>query len=106
MDSIQNATPTIMGSDQDHQIETLKYHVHKQAPNMRISLFGRQELHVHSDMLKQHSEFFRKFLDSPDKIPYPIDSDWQYDWVSEIEEDGSWHLVAAENAVSFDNYHL
>ncbi|PVH87079.1 hypothetical protein DL98DRAFT_355713, partial [Cadophora sp. DSE1049] len=37
-------------------------------PNVRLVVFD-QEFHVHSILLKLHSAYFRKFLDSPDKAP-------------------------------------
>ncbi|TGO46919.1 hypothetical protein BCON_0301g00030 [Botryotinia convoluta] len=74
-----------------------KFHVRRQVPDMRIKLFGNTELQVHSSILKQHSDFFFKFLDSPEKIQSE-DSEWKYDWVSEVKDDGEWHLVAKQNA--------
>ncbi|TGO53651.1 hypothetical protein BOTNAR_0290g00130 [Botryotinia narcissicola] len=74
----------------------LKFHVRRQIPDMRIKLFGHTELQVHSSILKEHSDFFFKFLDSPEKIESE-DSEWKYDWVSEVEDDGEWHLVAKQN---------
>ncbi|KAF5872084.1 uncharacterized protein Bfra_009113 [Botrytis fragariae] len=66
---------------------------------MRIELFGHTELQVRSSILKEHSDFFFKFLDSPEKNQSE-DSEWQYDWVSEVEDDGEWHLVAKQNMQS------
>ncbi|KAF7911422.1 uncharacterized protein EAF01_002929 [Botrytis porri] len=73
-----------------------KFHVRRQVPDMRIKLFGHTEFQVHTSILKQHSEFFFKFLDSPEKIQSE-NSEWKYDWVSEVEDDGEWHLVAKQN---------
>ncbi|KAF7943885.1 uncharacterized protein EAE97_005955 [Botrytis byssoidea] len=74
----------------------LKFHVRRQLPEMRIKLFGHTELQVHSSILKEHSDFFFKFLDSPEKLESK-DSEWKYNWVSEVEDDGEWHLVAKQN---------
>ncbi|TGO39686.1 hypothetical protein BHYA_0049g00220 [Botrytis hyacinthi] len=83
----------------------LKFHVRRQLPDMRIKLFRHTELQVHSSILKEYSEFFFKFLDSPEKVESE-DSEWKYDWVSEVEDDGEWHLVAKQNMAITLVYHL
>lgn len=58
----------------------------------RLDVLGT-EFHVHSAILKMKSNFFFKFMDSPDKT---VDnkSEFKYEWISRIDEDGSWALVA------------
>ncbi|TVY80280.1 hypothetical protein LSUE1_G007023 [Lachnellula suecica] len=77
-------------------------------PDVRLTVF-HTEFHVHSVLLKLHSAFFRKFLDSPDKAP-AVDqvvnrsvaapasitpTRFKYEWITEIEAEGTWHLIAA-----------
>ncbi|KAF7903040.1 hypothetical protein EAF00_002942 [Botryotinia globosa] len=48
-----------------------------------------------------HSAFFRKFMDSPDKIPAKAGAAFAYEWVDEVDDDGSgWHVVADSNKKS------
>jgi hypothetical protein len=61
-------------------------------PDVRLRLFGIREFHVHSSILKLHSNYFRKFLDSPDKTPAAPSASWKYDYVSVVDEDGEWGL--------------
>ncbi|KAG9234912.1 hypothetical protein BJ875DRAFT_530466 [Amylocarpus encephaloides] len=42
-------------------------------------------------VLKTHSEFFRKHLDSPEKTLSP--GVLKYEWITNIDEDGTWSLV-------------
>lgn len=88
----------------------------------RLTVFS-QEFHVHSVLLKLHSAFFRKFLDSPDKVP-GLSGDaasttgtdatqsltaFHYDWTTMYEDAPSmldkkaldWHLVSTQCVVSF-----
>lgn len=65
-----------------------------------------QAFHVNSTILKVHSEFFRKFLDSPDKKSSESASTartFKYEWVTEVDDDGKgWTLTAKEkSSVSF-----
>ncbi|KAF7872696.1 uncharacterized protein EAF02_008767 [Botrytis sinoallii] len=64
--------------------------------DVRLMVF-KQEFHVHSHILKKGSNYFRKFLDSPDKQNIPIsDSDlFRYDYNTVVDEDGTWGLVTA-----------
>jgi len=85
-----------------------------QAPDVRLNALGINEFHVHSFLLKHHSAFFRKFLDSPDKQQgdNPRNAEeltavkmrvgkvtkFRYEWVTQFDEVGrGWHLVAASN---------
>ncbi|TGO08200.1 hypothetical protein BTUL_0221g00170 [Botrytis tulipae] len=48
-----------------------------------------------------HSAFFRKFMDSPNKIPAKAGAAFAYEWVDEVDDDGSgWHVVADSNKKS------
>lgn len=64
----------------------------------RLNVFGLI-LHVHSNLLRLHSSYFRKFLDSPDKAPPSNSTIWKYDYVSAVDEDGEWGLEAIALAV-------
>jgi hypothetical protein len=71
------------------------------SPDTCLVVF-EQEFHVHSTILKLYSAFFRKFLDSPDKAHATSTKNFKYFWVTEVENDGDWHLVALRaNEVSF-----
>jgi hypothetical protein len=61
-------------------------------PDVRLRLFGIREFHVHASILKLHSNYFRKFLDSPEKTPAAPSALWKYDYVSVVDEDGEWGL--------------
>ena len=69
---------------------------------------------VHSILLKLHSKFFLRFLDSPEKDGRPAGTEWnlmhlvpvltliagggafKYEWVSQIDDDGNgWSLVSS-----------
>jgi len=64
-------------------------------PDVRLMVF-KQEFHVHSIILKLHSNYFRKFLDSPDKSDTPASALFRYEYVSVVdEEDKSWALDVA-----------
>jgi hypothetical protein len=56
-------------------------------PDVRLTVCG-QEFHVHSVILKPHSNFFRKFLDSPEKEAAPPSSPFKYDYASVTDADG------------------
>ncbi|KAF7958336.1 hypothetical protein EAE96_001887 [Botrytis aclada] len=64
-----------------------------QTPDTRFVLFGKTEIHVHSQVLKLYTSFFRTFLDSPDKKSAEPSAEFRYEWISEIEGDGEWHMV-------------
>jgi hypothetical protein len=56
----------------------------------------RTEFIVHSMCLKTHSSFFRKFLDSPDKMPAPVYARFRYEYVTVVDADGrGWGLESA-----------
>lgn len=73
-----------------------KYSLPGSEPDVRLKVFDVVEFHVHSVLLKMHSAFFRAFLDSPEKI-VPASTEFKYEWVTKFDNDGSWHLVAAQS---------
>ena len=68
--------------------------------DVRLRAFDT-EFHVHSVILKIHSAFFFKFLNSADKTAVLANSTpvggFKYEWVTKIDEGGSWSLVAKGN---------
>jgi hypothetical protein len=70
-------------------------------PDVRFKVFGKWEFHVNSVILKLYSAFFRRFLDPANKEDEtPHSSQFKYEWVSEIDEDGTgWHLVSESSKV-------
>ncbi|CAG8959314.1 hypothetical protein HYFRA_00013084 [Hymenoscyphus fraxineus] len=81
-------------------------------PDIRLKVFDNEFI-AHSQILKLYSAFFRKFLDSPDKqlnhdvqahdrsrgMDGHVDNGkFKYEWVTEVDDDGTWSLVAASNA--------
>ncbi|KAH9215138.1 hypothetical protein DL95DRAFT_408732 [Leptodontidium sp. 2 PMI_412] len=61
-----------------------------------------QNFQAHSGLLKAHSAFFAKFLDSADKQSSSeksiINSHFRYEWISKVDDDGKgWHLIAKPN---------
>ncbi|KAL3425286.1 hypothetical protein PVAG01_02077 [Phlyctema vagabunda] len=70
-------------------------------PDTRFKLFGNYaEFHVHSAILKMHSAFFRKFLDSPDKKCPAPSAPFRYEWISKYEGNGKWCLVSVGSDLS------
>jgi hypothetical protein len=66
-------------------------------PDVFLTLF-HQEFHVHSVILKLYSNYFRKFLNSPDGFTnIPESTPFKHHYISEIDEDGTWALVPATN---------
>ncbi|TEY31293.1 hypothetical protein BOTCAL_0804g00010 [Botryotinia calthae] len=88
-----NFTRAIMDQTNRQSPKLKKFSLPDQTPDTRFVLFDEIEIQLHSTILKIHSAFFRKFLDSPDKKPAEPSAEFRYEWVSEIEEDGDWHLV-------------
>ncbi|KAL3425289.1 hypothetical protein PVAG01_02080 [Phlyctema vagabunda] len=62
-------------------------------PDTRLQVFTKT-FHVHSIILKQHSRFFRTFMDSIDKSTAPAGL-WKYDYVAVCDDDGYWGLESA-----------
>jgi hypothetical protein len=79
-------------------------------PDVRLKVFDDVEFHVHSVVLKMHSAFFRKFLNSPDKQnnsnSNPPSGPFKYEWVTKFDEGGDgWHLIAAPKDDAVSNIH-
>lgn len=75
----------------------IAFHAPGLKPDVCLKVFD-QDYHVHSVLLKLHSEFFRKFLDSPDKVALGNNSTggFTYTLITKVDEDGKdWHLIAA-----------
>ncbi|KAI9648197.1 hypothetical protein NHQ30_002829 [Ciborinia camelliae] len=66
--------------------------------DVRINVFGK-EYHVHSIILRLNSAYFRKFLDSGDKVPAEKTSLFRYDYISVVDEDGEWGLEAVQRVI-------
>lgn len=62
-------------------------------PDVHFQVFS-QVFHLHSMVLKQHSGFFKTFLESPEKKGW-IDKNakFPYRWVSLVDDDGTWAMV-------------
>ncbi|PMD38370.1 hypothetical protein L207DRAFT_585272 [Hyaloscypha variabilis F] len=72
------------------------------AKKQKVAAYAKAaiEYHVHSILLKLYSEFFRKFLDSPDKITgeRAAGSGFRYFWATEVDQDGKdCHLAAVSS---------
>ncbi|RDW82795.1 hypothetical protein BP6252_03907 [Coleophoma cylindrospora] len=67
-------------------------------PDLRLEVFDSDEFHVHSTVMKLHSAFFRKFLNSPNKTAdqsVPVQQGtFKYTWITDVDEDGSWALIS------------
>lgn len=61
-------------------------------PDTRLHVFDKT-FHVHSLVLKLYSGYFRRFLDSADKVSVPPSSIvFRCDYVTVIDKDGMWVL--------------
>ncbi|KAK6583446.1 hypothetical protein PZA11_004522 [Diplocarpon coronariae] len=65
-------------------------------PDTRLRVLDT-EFHVHSAILKMHSAFFYKFLDSPDKQDIVQVGPFKYEWATRVDPDGDWGLEVASN---------
>lgn len=68
-------------------------------PDVRIQVFD-SEFHVHSIILKLHSSYFRKFLDSADKSDASDSASFQYEYSTVIDEDET-NMGVAESKVRY-----
>lgn len=60
------------------------------------------EFHVHSIILKLHSAYFRRFLDSPEKEKDdPLPGRFAYKYVAVIDDDNTWALEPAAKVLLF-----
>jgi len=58
----------------------------------------RYRFHVHSMILKQHSNWFFKFMDSVDKVDNaPTQGLFAYEYVTKVDDDVTWSLGAASD---------
>ena len=64
-----------------------------------INVFG-QDYHVNSMILKLHSSYFRKFLDSADKPNAPATAIFKYNYGTVVDADDIW-AVEPKSTVSF-----
>ncbi|PQE22580.1 hypothetical protein CJF31_00001490 [Rutstroemia sp. NJR-2017a BVV2] len=71
-------------------------------PDVKLKIFDDLEFHAHSTILKKQSAFFRAFMDSPDKR-LPLTGEWKYEWVSVVDDDGTWSLVDIRHAPKDNN---
>lgn len=57
----------------------------------------KQKFYVHSHILKERSNYFRRFLDSPDKEDAPVAnlSLFRYNYSTVVDDDGIWGLESA-----------
>lgn len=79
-----------------HIIFTARGHT----PDVRLRVFDT-EFHVHSVILKLHSNFFYKFLDSPEKDNNGSVSlgSFKYEWNTVLcDDDSDWALEAQKLA--------
>jgi len=58
-----------------------------------------QELHVHSAVLKRHSGYFFKFIESLDKMFSPSSQrcPFKYEYITKFDRDSTWSLGTAAN---------
>ncbi|KAJ8065889.1 hypothetical protein OCU04_004990 [Sclerotinia nivalis] len=86
-------------------VETFPMPALNSEPDTRITIFNHIEFHLHSSLLKLHSAYFRKFIDSLDNALEPSGAQWKYDWIAKVEGDGNWYVVkkAQESQVSASN---
>jgi hypothetical protein len=90
---------TMSTTDNTEERKVIRFNSPGLKHDVRLKVFDI-DFHVHSVILKLYSGFFRKFLDSPEK-KIPASADFAYEWVTQIDEDGSWHLICAESKVGF-----
>ncbi|TGO67895.1 hypothetical protein BELL_0863g00030 [Botrytis elliptica] len=85
---------TLRGSEEEDRGNPIVFTSPDHKTDVRLMVF-KQEFHVHSHILKKGSNYFRKFLDSPDEQNIPIsDSDlFRYDYSTVVDEDGTRGLA-------------
>lgn len=62
-----------------------------------------QAFHVHSHILRTHSAFFRRFMDSADKTQ-PAGDTFRYHYKTQVDSDGIWGLEAASKVRLISNH--
>ncbi|KAF7917924.1 uncharacterized protein EAE98_009952 [Botrytis deweyae] len=79
------------------------FHLPGHKVDVKLSIFDGLQLHVHSVILKLHSAFFRRFLDSPGKDGKDENTgSFKYEWATVYDDDGSWSLFDTRN-IKHDN---
>ena len=99
---LEQVVPTKQHSTMSSSKEPIVFKSPGLKPDVRLTVFD-QEFHVHSTLLKLYSAFFRTYLDSADKAPAPSSAVFRYEYVSVIDEDGTWGLEAASKVRTFSN---
>ncbi|KAE8442861.1 hypothetical protein EG329_002603 [Mollisiaceae sp. DMI_Dod_QoI] len=77
-------------------LQPISFEISGMAADVSLKVFD-QEFLVHSPILKIHSAFFNKFLDSPDKTVVRgihVEGEIKYQWVTELDGENDWQLVA------------
>ena len=74
--------------------KTITFNARGMERDVDLEVLGTH-MYVHSAMLKLHSVFFYKFLDSADKALAPLTppNGFRYTWVTSVDIDGTWALV-------------
>lgn len=103
-------TSTSNGPDETSPPPRIIFSSRNLAPDVLLCVFD-QEFAVHSGILKVHSGFFAKFLDSVDKAPVSTGSygnssggkltSFTYCWVTKVDGKKEWSLVAENLKVCF-----
>jgi len=71
------------------------------APDVHLVVFGSY-LHVHSIVLKMHSQFFYSFLDAPGSAAPIVRTNFKYSWITKVLDDGKgWQLVSKNDKVYY-----
>lgn len=78
------------------------------APDIHLHVLDRRVYHVHSAVLKLHSEFFLKFLNSAEKQAALDETTAEAEargvvvtvpatthWITLVDDDGSWSLIGS-----------
>jgi hypothetical protein len=94
---------TSKSSDKADTLAPVVFALHDIKPDVCLQALG-QTFHVHSLVLKSQSMFFYKYLDSPDKHTTIYHGQFKYNWVTKVDEDGSWSLIAKTEKVPTKPY--
>ncbi|CAG8971595.1 hypothetical protein HYALB_00007988 [Hymenoscyphus albidus] len=85
-------------SEQSPSPSPIIFRIPGQTPDTLLSVLG-QDYHVHSMLLKLHSNYFRRFLDSPDKSGERASHDFRYHYITVFDDDEcGWSLESVEKA--------
>lgn len=87
-----------MGNEMKHaesSAPVVMSHPNSRAPDTRLKVF-KKEFHCHSNILKEHSEYFARFMDSVDKKGQQKGTrEFRYEYVTKVDSDGTWALGPA-----------